>query len=287
MTTVAGALLTTMLAAPSGAAPATAVRSLSTSVAPSVAPAAGPRRDTGKRRIVRHRVRPGDTATELAVRYRAWTAELIELNDLGPSGQMYAGQVVRVPVVVYSGGAADTRKKAGRKEAGRATGPKAAGKQTKPRRKPRARQTCHTCLSSEPHRQQVRRVISRTARAHGVDPELALAISWQESGWRMSPVSGVGAIGAMQVLPTTGVWMSIYAGRSLSLHSLQDNATAGVLMLKVLRSMRSIDTEQEALAAYYQGPGAVQRHGIYPVSRPYIDNVLAIKRALERGQQPG
>lgn len=285
--TVAGALLTTMLAAPAGGAEPTAVRGLSTpSLATSAAASTGPRRDTGKRRIVRHRVRPGDTATGLAVRYRAWTAELIRLNGLGPSGRMYAGQVVRVPVVVYSGDAPTTRKHARKKKA--ATTSKAATPRTKPRRKARTQaRACRSCASSEPHRQQVRRVIARTARRHGVDPALALAISWQESGWRMSPVSSVGAIGAMQVLPTTGAWMSMYAGRPLSLRTLEDNATAGVLMLKVLRSMRSIDTRDEVIAAYYQGPGAVRRHGIYPVSRSYVANVLAIERALERGQQPG
>ena len=38
------------------------------------------------RAIVRHVVRPGETAAGLAVRYRAWTAELIQLNRLGPAG---------------------------------------------------------------------------------------------------------------------------------------------------------------------------------------------------------
>jgi LysM repeat protein len=290
VTTVAGALLTTMLAAPAGGTPTAAVRTLSApSVAPSLAPAAR-REDTGKRRIVRHRVKPGDTATELAVRYHAWTSELIAMNGLGSSGQMYVGQLIKVPVVVYSDGAAPRKKQATRKKQStrKAGKQKATGPKAKPRRKARTKATtCRSCLSSEPQRQQVRRVITRTARRHGVDPQLALAISWQESGWRMSPVSSVGAIGAMQVLPTTGVWMSMYAGRALSLRTLRDNATAGVLMLKVLRSMPSIDTQQEQIAAYYQGPGAVQDHGIYPVSRPYVANVLAIKQALERGQQPG
>ena len=52
------------------------------------------------RTIVRHLVRPGETAAGLAVRYHAWTAELIRLNRLGPAGTLYRGQVLRIPVVV-------------------------------------------------------------------------------------------------------------------------------------------------------------------------------------------
>jgi soluble lytic murein transglycosylase-like protein len=32
------------------------------------------------------------------------------------------------------------------------------------------------------------------------------------------------------------------------------------------------------LAAYYQGQGAVDRHGVYPVSRPYIASIKALVR---------
>ena len=52
------------------------------------------------RTIVKHRVLPGETATGLAVRYHAWTAELLRLNRLGSTGVIYQGQVLRIPVVV-------------------------------------------------------------------------------------------------------------------------------------------------------------------------------------------
>ena len=52
------------------------------------------------RTIVRHTVRPGETATGLAVRYHAWTAELLRLNRLGSTGVIHQGQVLRIPVVL-------------------------------------------------------------------------------------------------------------------------------------------------------------------------------------------
>ena len=49
---------------------------------------------------MRHTVRPGDTATGLAVRYHAWTDELLRLNHLGSRGTLHRGQVLRIPVVL-------------------------------------------------------------------------------------------------------------------------------------------------------------------------------------------
>ena len=52
------------------------------------------------RRIVDHTVRPGETATELAVRFHAWTAELIRHNHLGRSAGIRVGQHLEIPVVL-------------------------------------------------------------------------------------------------------------------------------------------------------------------------------------------
>ena len=60
---------------------------------------------------------------------------------------------------------------------------------------PPSRVVCH----ARPHRRH-------REPAHGVDPKLALAISMQESGWNQRNVSGVNAIGAMQVIPAGGQW---------------------------------------------------------------------------------
>jgi LysM repeat protein len=205
------------------------------------------------RRIVDHRVRPGETATALAVRYHAWTAELISHNHLGPDGQIRVGQHLEIPVVVAAR-PAQRRPDANRHQPG------------------------------DPSRATVRRVVASTAARHGVDPQLALAVSWQESGWQMDQLSGAGAIGAMQVLPGTAEWMSLYAGHRLHPRRLADNATAGVQLLRVLGSETS--NRRRAVAAYYQGLGAVREHGLFGETRPYVANVLALKRRLEAGRPP-
>jgi LysM repeat protein len=223
------------------------------------------------RTLTRHTVRAGETATELAVRYHAWTAELIRYNHLGSDATLYVGQKLVIPQVTARMDPKPAKKR-----------PATTAKKSTGSKKPKA--TAATWKHADPSRATVRSAITRTAKRHGVDPELALAISWQESGWQMHHVSWASAIGAMQVLPTTGTWMSLYAGRPLRLTTLSDNVLAGVLLLDVLDDNTRSQTHQ--IAAYYQGLGAVREHGLYRETRAYVANVRAIKKRLERGWHP-
>jgi len=242
-----------------GAAPLATVAALLVSTA-----APGQAAEGSHRRIVSYTVRPGDTATGLAVRFHAWTDELIRLNHLGSAAMLYVGDRIRIPVVI---------------------------ERTRPTRHHAAHQTPHQTAHHpsppswrDPSRATIRRLITDTARRHDVDPYLALAISWQEAGWQMHHTSSAGAIGAMQVMPDTGLWMSLYAGRRLDLRSTRDNITAGVLLIRVLRDMTHGQREQ--IAAYYQGVGSVQRGELLTETRRYVANVKAIKRSLHHGWNP-
>lgn len=215
------------------------------------------------RTIVEHVAQPGDTATGLATRYRAWTRELIELNDLGPGASIVVGQELRIPVVDAVADSGNDRSATKRRRGTDDSRARAAG---------------------TPPRGEVRATIARTARHHGVDADLALAVAWQESGWQQDVTSPAGAVGAMQVLPGTAEWMSLYAGRDLRPRDLQDNATAGVLLLGVLADQTAGPRRQ--VAAYYQGLGAVREHGLYEETRPYVRNVRAIRGRLARGLPP-
>lgn len=226
------------------------------------------------RTMVRHAVQPGDTATGLATRYRAWTRELIAVNHLGADGRMRVGQTLRIPVVTA------VVERARKRARNKTSTPRPSTTKRPPKKK--ATRTRAPVLS--PSRERVRRTIVRTARRHGVDPHLALAVAWQESGWQMGLTSSAGAIGAMQVLPDTGRWMSLYTGSRLRLRRLEDNVTAGVVLLKVLDGHTA--STRERVAAYYQGLGAVHRHGLYDESKRYVRSVRAIRQRLESGRPP-
>ena len=57
-----------------------------------------------------------------------------------------------------------------------------------------------------------------------------------------------------------------------------------MLLLEVLS--RHTHRRTHKIGAYYQGLGAVRRHGLYDETRAYVANVEAIKRRLEAGRPP-
>ena len=225
------------------------------------------------RRLVRYTVRPGDTATGLAVRFHAWTRELRSLNHLGRHGTLYVGRRIRIPVVVAAARKAHTHTAVKRHT-------------TKPRtRTPHRRpaRVTHPWKLADVSQAKVRRVVVRVAQQRGVDPHLALAVAWQESGWQQRRISSAGAIGVMQVLPGTARWMTQYVGRPLNPYGLYDNVTAGVTLIKVLRSQARPRT---AVASYFQGLGSVQDRGMYTSTKAYVKNVVSLRSRMERGWNP-
>lgn len=218
-------------------------------------PATEPRLSPGARRLVWHTVAAGDTVSELASRYHAWTDEVISANQLSGSADIAVGQRLRIPVVLAA----------------------------LPDRSARRPDTDREARLPNPSQATVRRVVEQIASRYGVDPELALAVSWQEAGWQQDHISSAKAIGAMQVLPSTGRWIESVIGSELDLHDLRDNVTAGVVLLRELTGVAPLRT---AVAGYYQGLAGVHEHGMYADTRQYVRNVLALKAQFERGDYP-
>jgi len=129
-----------------------------------------------------------------------------------------------------------------------------------------------------PSRSQTRSMIITTARRHGVDPALMLALAYQVSGWNQRAVSPANAIGIMQVVPSSGQWASSLVGRRLNLLDPQDNVTAGVVIMRALQ--RSASNQHEAIGGYYQGLSSVQRHGLFADTRAYVKSITALRARL-------
>jgi soluble lytic murein transglycosylase-like protein len=131
-------------------------------------------------------------------------------------------------------------------------------------------------------RDEVRRIIVHEADSYGVPRALALAVAWQESGWQQDVVSHAGAVGVMQLMPATAAWIGeSMLGRPVRIRDTRSNIVAGVRLLRHYMD-RYGGNRDYVLAAYYQGQRAVDRHGIYPVSRPYVASVRSLER-LFRG----
>jgi soluble lytic murein transglycosylase-like protein len=119
----------------------------------------------------------------------------------------------------------------------------------------------------------MRTIVANTARSMGVDPSLAMAFAYQESGFNQRAVSPANAIGTMQVIPMSGEWASDLVGRKLNLLNPQDNVTAGVA---IIRSLLATSSSQDiAIASYYQGAYSVKTHGMFSDTKNYVAAIKA------------
>ncbi|XAS68957.1 LysM peptidoglycan-binding domain-containing protein [Micrococcaceae bacterium Sec5.7] len=127
--------------------------------------------------------------------------------------------------------------------------------------------------SPVPSREQMKAIVTDTARRMGVNPSLALAFALQESGFDQRAVSPANAIGTMQVIPSSGQWASDLVGRQLNLLDPYDNATAGVAIIRqLIATSKNLDN---AIAGYYQGQYSVSKYGMYKDTKKYVASIKA------------
>jgi LysM repeat protein len=222
------------------------------------APAPTPGAPAAPARTTDDTVRSGDTLSEIAVRAGTSVAALRAANPgLDSRGTIRIGQTLQLPKPA-------------------APMPNSFAGRTYPDSTVQAATRNRDVLAarSVPSRSQMQQIIASTARHWGVDPALAQAVAFQESGFNMRAVSPANAVGAMQVIPSSGRWASDLAGRHLDLLDPQDNATAGVVILRALT--RAEDDQATAIAGYYQGLASVRRNGMYSDTRRYVANVQTL-----------
>ena len=207
-------------------------------------------------------VRSGDTLGAIALRHGVSQASLTKTNGLPVRSLLQIGQKLKVVTTRKADGANTF---AGRTYSAKIVSAAAVNR-------------AHLARHDVPSRTGTKAMIVSTAQRHGIDPKLALAIAWQESGWDQRQVSVANAIGAMQVIPSSGAWASDLVGRRLDLLAAQDNITAGVVILRSLT--RSARTQEEAIAGYYQGLRSVREHGMYPDTKNYVKSILRSKNRM-------
>ena len=129
--------------------------------------------------------------------------------------------------------------------------------------------------------EQSREIISQVqveARIHKAKVHLILGMIQVESGGNPKVVSHAGAVGLMQILPSTGEWIAKQMGEEWegteSLIDIKTNLRYGIWYLKHLEG-RFGNTEA-ALAAYFWGPGTInQRLRVgKPLPTQYTQKVL-------------
>jgi Transglycosylase SLT domain/Putative peptidoglycan binding domain len=126
---------------------------------------------------------------------------------------------------------------------------------------------------------QVPALLDRWADHYGVERRLIRALAWQESGFQTDLTSTVGAWGVMQILPGTWSYVeTILIGRKVP-RTASGNIRVGVAYLRQL--LREFNGDKRlALAAWYQGPASVRKHGPLKETKIFVANVLALARNL-------
>lgn len=90
--------------------------------------------------------------------------------------------------------------------------------------------------------------IAVSATRHGVDPISIVAVGQAESSWKLDAISHKGAVGPMQVMPTT-----FYAMGGRNIYDWRENIDIGTRYLKEMLELARGDLEL-ALAYYHAGP---------------------------------
>lgn len=237
-------------------------------------------------------IRPGDTLTRISRQTGVPVPDLRAANDISNPDRIYAGRTLHVPGAATAPAAGGVMHRV-------ATGETLLGLALRYRSSVGAiarenglsntnlirtgqRLTIPGGAAAVPaaaasSRDEVGALLESTARRYGMSPRFVKAVAWQESGWNPQVVSTANAVGIMQVLPSTGRFVSQHlVGRSLDLHKPADNAEAGVAFLRHVYRLAGGDIDL-TLAGYYQGLRSVRENGMYADTLRYIANVKALR----------
>jgi N-acetylmuramoyl-L-alanine amidase len=201
-------------------------------------------------------VQRGDTLSALAARMGVSVNALAAANGLNPSGLLVSGTTLHS---VSGSGSSDSAAPATTETV--STSPSTGGG---------AQPTAQMVSSSE---------VGSIASSEGVPASLAEAIGYQESGFNNGMVSNTGAVGVMQIMPSTWHWIGQHLAGPPPLNesSATDNIRAGSLLLHSLLADTGGD-QAMAVAGYYQGLQSVRAHGLYSDTQAYVNNVMALRQ---------
>ena len=120
-------------------------------------------------------------------------------------------------------------------------------------------------------RSEISELIDKYADKNGLDSDFVKAVINQESGFNSNATSKCGAMGLMQLMPSTAKGLGV-----TNAYDPEQNIDGGTKYLRGLLD-RFDNNKSLALAAYNAGPNAVTKYGgipPYQETKNYVKNVL-------------
>ena len=122
-------------------------------------------------------------------------------------------------------------------------------------------------------RSQINDLITKYSDKNGLDEDFVKAVINQESGFNPNATSHCGAMGLMQLMPSTAQGLGVK-----NAYDAEQNIEGGTKYLKGLMDRFNND-KSLALAAYNAGPNAVKKYGGIP---PYAETQNYVKSVLSK-----
>ena len=132
--------------------------------------------------------------------------------------------------------------------------------------------------AASPNEARLDRIVREAAERHQVDPALVKAVISTESGWNSRAISQKGAIGLMQLIPTTAQRFGV--GNPFD---PEQNIEGGTTYLKALLDRYNGDLSK-SLAAYNAGERAVDLNGGVPA---FMETQNYVRKVTKAYFQPG
>ena len=224
---------------------------------PPTAPAPAPAPASTPPALVTHVVQRGETLWAISARYGVSIEAIVSANALVSASFIRTGQQLVIPSGV-----------------GSATAPSTAPTSTTGMSPDMAAKVAA--------RGAARDLLLAAAGEFAVPAPFVLAVAWHESGWQPGVVSSAGAVGLMQLMPSTADWV---AGSMLreapAISDPRWNARAGVRLLAFYLARYQGD-KTKVLAAYLQGMTSFDQMGVLVGSQPYINSILALEVTFSR-----
>jgi LysM repeat protein len=192
---------------------------------------------------IEYEVKPDDTLSHIAIQFDVSVESLKEANQISDVRHIRPGQKLRVQGAKL------------------------------PPSEPEAQ-----ALRRPPVDAQLEAMFEAAATEQGLNPRMVKAVAWLESGWQQHVVSSAGAIGVMQLTPTTAQWLeqSVFGLQLNEDVSVVDNVKMGTRYLRLLLDATAGD-EDKAIASYYQGYGATAAGKMYEETKQYVQAVRSVQ----------